>query len=274
MSENDIFIHSAATVHPGARLGKGVWVGPYSYIGEKVVIGRKTRIDAHVYIDGQTEIGQNCLFSPFSAIGTEPQDITYRGEDTLTRIGDANVFREFVTVNRGTLKGGGKTVVGNGNYFMAYSHVGHDCSVGNETIFINAATLAGHVAVEDYATVGAFSGVHQFCRVGKFAFIGGYSVITQDVLPFSRVAGGRPALIYGLNVIGLRRKAFSRERIAGLKKIFKIFFYSGLNTTQALERIRAEIPEGEDRDEIIRYVQSSRRGIIKKASEEWENESE
>lgn len=274
MSKNEIVVHPTATVHPKAHLETGVCIGPYSLIGEKVSIHKHTRIDAHVFIGGRTEIGENCTLSPFSSIGTEPQDITYKGEDTLTKIGERNVIREFVSINRGTVKGRGKTVVGNDNYFMAYSHIGHDCSVGNETVFINAASLAGHVTVEDYATVGGFSGIHQFCRIGKHAFIGAYSVITQDILPFCRVAGSRPVLIYGLNAVGLRRRGFSKTRIAALKKIFKIFFYSDLSTRQALERIKKEIPSGEDRDEVLRFIQLSERGIIKKLSEEWENESE
>jgi len=274
MNRNEVSIHSTATVHPKAHLDSGVWVGPYSFIGEKVKIHKNTRIDGHVHLDGLTEIGESCQFSAFSSVGTEPQDIDYQGEKTLVKIGDRNIFREFITINRGTVKGGGKTVIGNDNYFMAYSHVGHDCFVGNETIFINAATLAGHVTVDDFATVGAFSGVHQFCRVGKYAFIGGYSVITQDVFPFCRVAGVRPVHIYGLNSIGLRRKRFSRERLKTLKDIFEIFFYSELNTTQALERIEKEISRGEDRDEIINFIRDSQRGIIKKTSEKWEVESE
>jgi len=274
MSKNEIFVHSTAIVHPKARLDAGVWIGPYSFIGEKVAIHKNTRIDAHVFIDGLTEVGKSCQFSPFSSIGTEPQDITYKGEDTLVKIGDRNIFREFITVNRGTIKGGGQTVIGNDNYFMAYSHIGHDCFVGNETYFINTASLGGHVTVEDYTTVGAFSGIHQFCRVGKHAFIGGFSVITQDVLPFCRVAGIRPILIYGLNAIGLRRRGFSNERIKVLKEIFKIFFHSGLNTTQAVERIKEKFPPGEDRDEIINFIQSSKRGIIKKADEKWDSKLE
>lgn len=270
MSENEVFIHPTSTVHPKARLDQGVWIGPYSFVGEKVTIHKKTRFDAYVHIDGLTEIGESCLFSPFSSIGTEPQDVTYKGEETLVRIGDRNIFREGITVHRGTVKGGGKTLIGNDNYFMAYSHIAHDCLVGNETVFINGATLGGHVFVEDYATVGAFSAVHQFCRVGKHAFIGGYSVITQDVLPFCRVAGMRPALLYGLNVIGLRRRGFSNERIKILKEIFKIFFYSDLNTAQALERIKEQTPPGEERDEIINFVQTSKRGIIKKGTEQWD----
>jgi len=273
MSRNEVFIHSTATVHPKARLDSGVWIGPYSLIGGKVAIHKDTRIDAHVCIDGLTEIGESCQFSTFSSIGTAPQDVDYQGEETLVKIGERNIFREFITVNRGTVKGGGKTVIGNDNYFMACSHVGHDCFVGNEIVFINAATLAGHVTVDDYVTVGAFSGVHQFCRVGKYSFIGGYSVIVQDVLPFCRVAGARPTHIYGLNAIGLRRKGFKRERLKALREMFRIIFYSDLNTSQALEKIEKEMPVGEDRDEIINFIRASERGLIKKTAEKWEEES-
>ncbi|TES86752.1 MAG: acyl-ACP--UDP-N-acetylglucosamine O-acyltransferase [Candidatus Aminicenantes bacterium] len=272
MRANDIFVHSTATVHPKARLDSGVRIGPYSFIGEKVSIHKNTRVDANVFIDGQTEIGEDCHFSPYSSIGTEPQDITYKGEDTLVKIGDRNIFREFITVNRGTVKAGGQTVVGNDNYFMAYSHIGHDCFVGNEIIFINAATLGGHVTVQDFTTVGAFSGIHQFCRVGKHAFIGGSTIITQDVFPFCRVAGSRPVLLFGLNAVGLRRRGFSKERIKVIKEIFKIFFYSDLNSTQATDKIKEKFPPGEDRDEIINFIQSSQRGIIKKIAEKWDHE--
>lgn len=270
MSESEVFVHPTATVHPKAQLDRGVSIGPYSYIGEKVKIHKNTRIELNVFIKGRTEIGQDCLFSPYSSIGTEPQDVTYQEEDTIVKIGDKNIFREFITVNRGTVKGGGQTIIGDKNYFMAYSHIAHDCIVGNETIFINGATLGGHVVVDDYATISAFSGVHQFCRIGKYAFVGGFSVITQDVLPFCRVAGSRPALLYGINVVLLRRKGFSRERIKDIKEMFKIFFYADLNTTQAIEKIKENFAPGEDRDEIIHFVQSSKRGIIKKSSEKWE----
>jgi len=267
MNDDSIFIHPTAIVHPQAQIEEGVWIGPYSFIGENVNIHSNTKIDANVYIDGWTEIGKNCHFSPFSSIGTHPQDITYKEEKVIVKIGERNIFREFVTVNRGTLKGGGETFIGNDNYFMAYSHVGHDCFVGSWTTFVNGATLSGHVRVEDYSTVGAFTGVHQFCRVGKYAFIGGYSVITQDVLPFSKVAGSRPPLLYGLNAVGLRRRRFSRERIQKLKEIFKIIFYSDLNTAQAVEKIKEEFDVNDDMKEILNFINSSKRGIIKKVSE-------
>ncbi len=265
-----IFIHPTATVHSRARLESGVNIGPYSLIGQDVIIRKNTSIEAHVSITGWTEVGENCRFSPFCSLGGDPQDVTYRGEETWVKIGDNNIFREFVTVHRGTAKGRGQTVIGDGNYFMAFSHVAHDCLVGSETVFLHGATLGGHVVIDDFSTIGAWSGVHQFCRVGKFAYIGGYSAITQDVLPYCRVAGGRPPLLYGLNSIGLRRRGYSKEKIKTIKDIFKIFFYSDLNTGQAVERIEKEFPPGEERDEILHFIRESKRGIVKKAGEKWE----
>ncbi len=272
MGERDLSIHPRAIVHPHARLESGVQIGPYSFIGENVFIKKNTVLEAHVYVVGKTEIGTNCRFSPFSSIGTEAQDVTYAGEETSVKIGNNNIFREFMTVHRGTVKGRRETVIGNDNYFMAYSHVAHDCIVGDQTIFLHGATPGGHVTIEDFSTVGACSGIHQYCRIGKYAYIGGYSVITQDVLPYSRVAGSRPPLLYGLNSVGLRRKGFSRERIKTLKDMFKIIFYSDLNTTQAVERIEREFPVSEDREEILRFIRDSKRGILKKATEEWKED--
>jgi UDP-N-acetylglucosamine acyltransferase len=274
MRKVETYVHPSALVSPKARLDSGVWVGPLSIIGEHVGIGKGTRIDAHVYIDGHSEIGADCRFWPFSSIGTEPQDLTYEAQETVVKIGDRNIFREFITVNRGTAKGGGKTVIGSDNYLMAYSHIGHDCLVGNGTIFMHGATLGGHVSVDDFATVGAMGGVHQFCRIGKHAFIGGKSTITQDVLPFCRVAGERPTQLYGLNAIGLRRRGFSRDRIKALKEMFKIIFYSDLNTSQALSRIEKEFLPGEDRDDIIVFIRASQRGFVKKPGDRWESDSE
>ena len=268
MGSNETFIHPSALVHPSARLASGVHIGPSVVIGSKVSIKKNTRVDAFVYIEGTTEIGEDCHFFPYSTIGTEPQDISYKGEETFVKIGDRNVFREFMTVHRGTVKGGEETLIGDDNYFMAYSHIAHDCFVGSKTVFNHGATIGGHCYVDDFAQVGALSGVHQFCRIGKYAFTGGYSVITQDVLYFCRVAGSRPPLFYGLNAIGLRRQGFSRERIRAIKGMFKLIFYSELNTSQAVEKILREYPQGKDRDEIMQFIKFSKRGIIKKASEE------
>lgn len=270
MAGSDIFVHPSAAVHPQARVDSGVWIGPYSVIGEKVTIGKKTKIDAHVTMSGVVEVGEECHFSPFTSIGTEPQDTGYKGEETLVRIGDRNFFREFMTVNRGTVKGGGKTNIGNNNYFMAYSHIAHDCQVGNDVIFINGVTLGGHVVVEDWATISALSGVHQFCRIGKYAYIGGFSVITHDVVPFSKVAGSRPVLFFGLNGIGLRRRGFTSERVQVIKEMFKLLFHSDLNTSQAIEQIQARFPQNPDQAELVRFVQDSKRGIIKKSAEQWQ----
>lgn len=272
MNSKEAIIHPTACVDPKAEIEAGVFIGPYCVVEEGVKIRRGTKLEAHVVIKGLTEIGSDCLFSPYSVIGTEPQDITYKDEPTQVIIGDRNIFREFITIHRGTVKGGGITRIGNDNYFMAYTHIAHDCQIGNKTIFINGATLGGHVEVDDYATMGAFTGVHQFCRIGKYAFIGGFSVITQDVLPFCRFAGMRPAKFYGVNVIGLRRQGFSAERIQQIKEMIKIIYFSNLNTSQAVEKIREAIEPGPDREEMLNFIAASKRGIIKKVAEEWEIE--
>jgi UDP-N-acetylglucosamine acyltransferase len=274
MSGNEAVIHPTAVVHPGARLGPGVEIGPHCVIGENVVLGPNTRLAAQVFVGGWTTIGLDNRFSPGSVIGTEPQDVGYQGEPTRIEIGDRNVFREFITIHRATVKEERLTRIGNDNYFMAYSHVAHDCRVGHETIFLHGATLGGHAHVGDFATVGAWSAVHQFCRIGRFSFMGGGSMITQDVVPFCRVAGQRPPRLLGLNLVGLRRKGFSRERIAVLKEMFKLLFYSDLNTAQALDRITSEIPAGEDRDELLAFVRASKRGIVKKTVDSWDSASE
>ena len=274
MGRRETFVHSTAIVDPQARLDNGVHVGPYTIIKQGASIGKNTRIDGHVYLDSLTEIGEECHLFPYSAIGTEPQDLSYEMEETRVAIGDRNILREFMTIHRGTVKGSGRTRIGDDNYFMAYSHVAHDCQVGNSTIFVHGATLAGHCTIGDFAQVGAYTGVHQYCKIGKYAFIGGYSVITQDVLPFCKVAGARPPHLFGPNAIGLRRVGFSRERIKAIKGMFKIIFYSDLNTHQAVETIKAEFPPGEDREEILSFIQSSRRGFVKKTAEAWKKDWE
>jgi UDP-N-acetylglucosamine acyltransferase len=213
-------------------------------------------------IEGPVKIGKNCRFFPFASIGQVPQDLKFHGERTELLIGDNNVFREFVTFHRGTTGGGGKTVVGNNNFFMAYTHVAHDCIIGNSVILANAATLAGHVTVEDFSHVGAFSGIHQFCRVGKHGFIGGYSVITKDVLPFSKTVGNR-ARCYGVNSLGLRRKGFDTARIGEIRHAFRLLLQSKLNTSQALEVIEKELPKTEDILMLVDFIHQSTRGIIK-----------
>ncbi len=272
MEEPEISIHPTANVHPDARLAEGVSIGPFSVVGEHVSIGKNSRLDAHVFIDGHTEIGDDCRFFPYSAVGTDPQDVGYNQEETRIRIGCRNLFREFMTVNRGTAKDESETRIGDDNYFMAYSHIAHDCRVGNHIVFMNGVTLGGHCWVGDYAQISAFTGLHPFCRIGKYAYVGGYSVITQDVLPFCKVAGGRPPLIYGPNAIGLRRLGFRRERIQAVKGMFRLLFFSDLNTRQAVERIQQEFPPSQDREDIIGFIQTSQRGIVKKLSDEWKKD--
>jgi len=274
LSGPEPLVHPSAVVHPRARLGEGVRIGPGCVIGENVAIGADTTFESNVFVAGCTEIGAGNRFSSFSSIGTEPQDVGYKDDETHVRIGDRNIFREFVTVNRGTVKGGGLTRIGDEGYFMAYSHIAHDCQVGNEVIMINAATLGGHVEVGDGVMISAFSAVHQFSRIGKFAFVGGFSVITKDVVPYCKVAGQRPVHILGPNSIGLRRKGFGAERIRRIKSIFDVLFFSDLNTRQAVDRIKAEFAADEDRDEILRFIEGSKRGIVKKSPEAWENDSE
>ena len=255
-------IHQTAVVAPGARIGEGSRVGPYAVVGEEVTLGPECAVMAHAVLEGPLTAGRGCLFHSFVSLGTAPQDLKYAGERTEVVIGGGNTFREFVTVNRGTAGGGGITRIGDGNLFMAYAHVAHDCCIGSRTVFANAATLAGHVTVEDDATIGAFSGVHQHCRVGRHAFIGGYSVVTQDALPYIKSVGNR-ASSYGVNTTGLERKGFSAHAVRSLKSAYRLLKGSGLNMTQALERIESEIKESAEVDYLVAFIRASRRGVIK-----------
>jgi UDP-N-acetylglucosamine acyltransferase len=266
-------VDPSSRVAPGAVLGPGVQVGPYCIVGSKVRLGRGTVLDSHVVIDGDTTIGVDNRFSPFASIGLAPQDLKYRGEPSRLEIGDRNLFREFVTVNRGTATGGNVTVIGSDNLFMTESHVAHDCQVGDHTVFGNAATLAGHVSVEDWAIVNAFSGVHQFCRVGAHSFVGGFTVVTKDVLPFSKTVGN-PARIYGVNAIGLGRRGFSPEALAAIRAAYRLLLQSRLNTTEALERLEAEGPLGPDVCQIVDFISSSDRGVILKRRRRAEETTE
>ena len=252
-------VHPTAIVHPNARIGAGTVVGPYATIGERVTIGRNCRIGASCVIDGVTEIGDHNEIFPMSSIGLVPQDLKFGGEPTRVVIGERNVIREFVTIHRGTAGGGGVTSIGNHNLLMAYTHIAHDCHVGNDTIFGNAATLAGHVLVEDFANVGAFSGVHQFCRVGKYAFIGGYSVVTKDALPYVKSVGNR-ARIYGINTIGLMRRGFSQETIGKLRRAYRILLHS--NTSRAIPQIeRDPALQSPEIAYLVDFIRSSKRGV-------------
>jgi UDP-N-acetylglucosamine acyltransferase len=262
-SQRSPLVDPSSRVAQGAILGPGVRVGPFCIVGPAVRIGAETELESHVVIEGDTTIGEMNRFSPFASIGLAPQDLKYRGEPSRLVIGDRNLFREFVTVNRGTAGGGNVTTIGSGNLFMTEAHVAHDCQVGDHTVFGNAATLAGHVSVEDWAIVNAFSGVHQFCRVGAYAFVGGFTVVTKDVLPFSKTVGN-PARIYGVNAIGLGRRGFSREALAEIRAAFRLLLQSRLNTTEALERLEAGGPLGPDVRQIVDFIRSSERGVILK----------
>jgi UDP-N-acetylglucosamine acyltransferase len=260
-------VHPTAEVHPGASLGAGTVVGPHVVIGAHVRIGCRCRVGASSIIDGWTEIGDDNHVFPFASIGLIPQDLKFRGEETRLVIGQRNVFREFVTIHRGTRGGGGLTLIGDDNLFMAYAHVAHDCRIGSHTIFANGATLGGHVLVEDFAHVGAFSGVHQFCRVGRHAFIGGYSVVTKDALPFGKTVGNR-ARIYGLNPIGLVRRGFPPETIGRLKRAYRYLLQSKLNTSLALREIEKDASVAcEEVAYLVDFIRASRRGVtLRRAS--------
>lgn len=256
-------IHPTAIVDPGAELHPTVEVGPYCVIGAEVRIGARTRLMGHIFIEGPVSIGEDNLFFPFSSAGVASQDLKYHGERTETRIGDRNKIREFVTIHRGTEGGGGVTRIGSDNLLMAYCHIAHDADVGSHCILGNATTLAGHVTIEDWAIVEAFSGVHQFCRVGRHSFVGGYSVITRDVLPYSMTVTPRDAKVYGANKVGLKRREFSSEAVDALQKAFRLLGSDELNTSQAIAQIRAEGPVTPEVEELLEFIASAKRGIIK-----------
>jgi UDP-N-acetylglucosamine acyltransferase len=255
-------VDPTAQVAPGAELGEGAAVGPYCVIGPQVTLGPGCRLDAHVVIGGRTRIGAGCRFFPFSSIGSIPQDLKFGGEDTRLEIGPDNTFREYVTVNVGTAGGGGVTRIGRGGFFMACAHVAHDCIVGDGVILANGATLAGHVAVEDGATIGAFSGVHQFCRIGREAFLGGYSVVTQDAVPYVKIVGNR-ARAFGINVIGLQRRGYPAGTIESLKRAYRLLFRSKIPLARALETVEAEIRGVPEVDRVVAFIRASERGVVR-----------
>lgn len=256
-------IDSTAIVSTNALLAPDVVVGAYAIIGANVTIGSGCVVGAFTRIEGPTAIGERNNFYGHASIGGPPQDLKYKGEHTELAIGNDNVFREFVTINRGTTGGGGKTTIGNENFFMAYSHVAHDCHVGSHTIFANNATLAGHVEIADYATIGAFSAVHQFCRVGEHAFVGGGSMITQDVMPYAKTVASRDNRSYGINTIGLERKGFSKETVEALQRAYKILIRSKLRVDEALQKIEEELGLFPEARYLVEFVRESKRGIIR-----------
>jgi len=256
-------IHPTAIVDPLARIAESADVGPYCIVGAHVHIGARTRLMAHVYMEGVTMIGEDNTFYPYSTVGVASQDLKYQGEASETRIGSRNKIREFVTIHRGTEGGGLITEIGDDNLLMAYVHIAHDVRIGSRTILGNSVTFAGHVVVEDSAVIEAFSGVHQFCRVGRHAFVGGYSVITRDVLPFSLTVSPRDARVFGENKVGLERRGVSKESIENLHKAFRLLTKSGLNTRQAVERISTEVEMTPEIEELLAFIASSERGFVK-----------
>jgi len=256
-------IDSRAVISPTARVGCGVKIGPFAVVGDEVELGEGCVLDSHAVVQGPARLGRENHLYPFSSIGGDPQDLTYKRERVSLEIGDANEFREFCTVNRGTVKGGGVTRVGSRNLIMSYAHIGHDCQIGNSTIFVNGATLGGHVTVEDHATIGAFCPVHQFCRIGKHSYIAAFTVITQDVPPYSKIVAPRETRCYGVNAIGLERQGFSAERIQSLEKAYRLLLRSKLNTAQALEKMRGTLSHSEDVLSLIRFIESAERGLTK-----------
>jgi UDP-N-acetylglucosamine acyltransferase len=255
-------IHPTSILSPEATIAGDVYIGPYCRIGDRVTLGRGCRLDSHVIIEGPTTVGEDNHFFPFCTIGVQPQDLKFRGEDTFLAIGSHNTFREYVNVHRGTLGGGGRTRIGDYNFLMVAAHVAHDCNLGNHIIMANAATLAGHVTIEDHATIGAYSGVHQFCRIGAHGYVGGYTVVTKDVLPYSKTVSGRQTHAFGVNSVGLERKGFGQEQIQRIKAAFRLLLQSKLNTSQAVEAIRKQSEFSEVRV-IIDFIESSERGVIK-----------
>ena len=256
-------IHSTAIVDPKAKIHPSCKIGPYCVIGAGVELGKGCHLVSHVAMEGPAKIGADNRFFPFSSIGLAPQDITYAGEPTRLEIGDHNEIREFVTINRGTVKGGEVTRIGDHNLIMAYTHIAHDCQIGSHIIMANAATLGGHVTVEDWASVGALCPVHHFVRIGTHSIIGGGTTVTRDVLPFSKTSAERGTHAYGLNAIGLERRGFSKDRIKKLHHAYRLLLASKLNTSQAVGRMKAEADRGEDVDLLIRFIEASERGVIK-----------
>jgi UDP-N-acetylglucosamine acyltransferase len=255
-------IHPTAVVSARAEVGEGSYVGPFCTVGDEARLGARVRLVSHVVVDGRTEIGDDTHVFPFASVGLAPQDLKYRGEPAETRLGRRNRVREFVTIHRGTEGGGMLTSVGDDCLIMAQAHVAHDCHVGDGVIMANAATLAGHVCVEDGANVGAYSGVHQFCRVGREAYVGGYSVVVKDALPFALTVGNH-AKCYGLNTVGMKRRGYPSETIESLHLAFRLLLNSKLNTTQAIARIREEVRGSTEVEELLRFIETSQRGVVK-----------
>ncbi len=260
--EKSVYLHPTAIVAPTAKVGAGVAIGPSSIIGEHVSIGDGTSIGSHVVIDGWTEIGRGCRIFSHAVLGTEPQDLKFRGEKSYLVIGDHTIIREFTTINRGTAQGGGKTVIGSNVLIMASTHVAHDCMLGDGAILATGAGLGGHVVIEEYGVIGGLVGVHHFCRIGKYSLVGGCSAVNQDIPPFIKAQGNRTKL-YGLNTVGLKRHNFSKQTIQNLRRAYRLLFQSGLNTSEAMARVEEEIRGCPDVTYLVKFIKCSQRGITR-----------
>jgi len=256
-------IHPTAIIDPGARIAESADIGPFCIVGAEVEIGARTRLMANIYLEGPTTIGDDNIFYPYSTIGVASQDLKFKGERAEARIGHRNKIREFVTIHRGTQGGGLITSIGSDNLLMAYTHIAHDCSVGDHCILVNGVTLAGHVTIGDRVELSAFVGVHQFCRVGRHSFVGPHAVVTQDILPYSMCVAEREMKVFGANRVGLERRGFATDAIERLQTSFRLLTRAQLNTSQAIERIRAEVPSSAEVDELLEFIAESKRGVVK-----------
>ena len=256
-------IHPTAIVDARARVAESAEIGPYCVVGPEVEIGARTRLMANIYLEGPTWIGEDNVFFPYSTVGVASQDLKYKGERAETRIGHRNRIREFVTIHRGTAGGGLVTTIGSDNLIMVQAHVAHDVRIGDHVILGNSVGVAGHVIIEDWVDVSPYSGIHQFCRIGRHAFIGPYSVIKQDVLPYSLTSHKPESAVFGANSIGLERRGFDKATVEALQTAFRLLTRAGLNTSQAIDRIRAEVPALSEIEELIAFIRASQRGIIK-----------
>ncbi len=265
-------IHSAAMVHPKASLADDVEIGPFCVIGEHVTIGTGSRLLSHVTVDGWTEIGERNVVHPFASIGGPPQHLGYKGEPTKVIIGHDNILREYVTINRATVEGGGVTSLGSKNILMAYVHVAHDCRLGSHLIMANAASLAGHITIGDHAIIGGLTGIHQHVRIGSYSMVGGCCALGQDLPPFMRAAGGYRARMYGLNSVGLRRQGFSTDRVSVLKRAYDMLFRSGHRTAEAAKLAKAEFGDQPDVMTVVRFLEGTKRGICRSVGKDQEDE--
>ncbi len=256
-------IHPTAILAEGAQVPASCIVGPYCTIGPNVILGEECELVSHVVLDGHLTAGARNRFYSFACVGIAPQDLKYRNEPTGVELGDDNVIREYVTISRGTAGGGGVTRIGSNCLIMAYAHIGHDSIIGSHCILANAATLAGHVIVEDFATVGALCPVHQFCHIGRYAYIGGGTTITQDVLPYSLTSARRETHAYGLNKVGLERRGFSRERLRAIQHAYRLLLAAKMNTSQAIEKLRSDGIANEDVAYLVEFIERSERGVLK-----------